>query len=101
MVSFIRRGESEGELIVAAANFTPVVRVGYRIGLPRGGFWREALNSDAEIYGGSGCGNMGEVRAEKVPFHGRDYSAEMTLPPLGFLIFVSGEAETISEQEEK
>lgn len=101
VVSFIRRGESEGELIVAAANFTPVVRVGYRIGLPRGGFWREALNSDAEIYGGSGCGNMGGVRAEKVPFHGRDYSAEMTLPPLGFLIFVSGEAETISEQEEK
>ena len=52
-------------------------------------------------YGFIGCGNMGGVRAEKVPFHGRDYSAEMTLPPLGFLIFVSGEAETISEQEEK
>ena len=85
VVSFIRR-DREGRSVVFAANFTPVVRYGYRVGLPAGGRWDEALNSDAEIYGGSGVGNMGGVEAEEVPFHGQDFSAALTLPPLGIII---------------
>jgi 1,4-alpha-glucan branching enzyme len=69
--------------VVAAFNFTPVPRPGYRLGVPRGGFWRELLNSDAEGYGGSGWGNQGGVQAEEVPWHGRPHSLPLTLPPLG------------------
>ena len=58
--------------------------------MPRGGFWRELLNSDAEIYGGSGVGNLGGVEADPVPCHGRPYSLELTLPPLA-VIFLKPE----------
>jgi 1,4-alpha-glucan branching enzyme len=68
-------------------NLTPVPREGYRVGLPRGGRWREVLNSDAEQYGGSGVGNMGGVHAEDLPWHHQPHSAAMTLPPLGVLWF--------------
>ena len=60
-------------------------RHGYRMGLPRSGRWREAINTDAEAYGGSGVGNMGGVEAEPVPWHGQAFSAELTLPPLAVL----------------
>ncbi len=66
-------------------NFTPVPRVGYRLGVPSGGFWRELLNSDAAEYGGSGMGNMGGVQAEDLPSHGRSHSLNLTLPPLSAL----------------
>ena len=85
VVSFIRR-DGEGRTLALVANFTPVVRMGYRVGLPCGGGWREVLNSDAEVYGGSGVGNMGRVEAETEEFHGRPYSAELTLPPLGCVV---------------
>ena len=85
VVSFIRR-DGEGRTLALVANFTPVVRMGYRVGLPCGGGWREVLNSDAEVYGGSGVGNMGRVEAEAEEFHGRPYSAELTLPPLGCVV---------------
>lgn len=85
VVSFIRR-DGEGHILALVANFTPVVRMGYRVGLPLGGAWREVLNSDAEIYGGSGVGNMGRVEAEEEEFHGRPYSAELTIPPLGCVV---------------
>lgn len=88
VVSFIRRSADAGRPVVIAANFTPVLRCGYRIGLPLPGYWREALNSDASVYGGSGCGNMGGVTAEDMPFHGKDFSAEITLPPLSCTVFV-------------
>ena len=104
VVSFIRRAAGTSGPVVIAANFTPVVRSGYRIGLPLPGFWREALNSDASVYGGSGCGNMGGVTAEDVPFHGRDHSAEITLPPLSCTVFVKDApepgAQISSEAEE-
>ncbi len=89
--SFIRKGESRGDLVVVVCNFTPVIRNDYRIGIPGDGFWREILNSDAEIYGGSGCGNLGEVKASSIPAHGRPWSLDLTLPPLGVL-FLSGNA---------
>jgi len=60
-------------------------RVGYRVGVPAGGYWRELLNSDASEYGGTGVGNMGGAQAEAEPEHGRPYSLKLTLPPLGAL----------------
>lgn len=84
--SFIRRRPGSGDTLLAICNFTPVPRHIYRIGLPEGGVWTELLNSDAEIYGGSGLGNFGEVTAEPVPCHDRPFSAAFTLPPLGFLL---------------
>ena len=66
-------------------NYTPVAREGYRVGVPQGGEWRELLNSDAPVYGGSGVGNYGAVRAEESPSHGREFSLLLTLPPLGAL----------------
>jgi 1,4-alpha-glucan branching enzyme len=64
-----------------------VPRPGYRVGLPRPGAWREALNSDAGLYGGSNVGNFGGVTAEDYNVHSQSYSAVFTLPPLGVLIF--------------
>ncbi|MEW6746633.1 MAG: 1,4-alpha-glucan branching protein GlgB [Planctomycetota bacterium] len=87
-LSYMRKGldDSSGPLL-AVANFTPVPRPDYRIGAPAGGFWREVLNSDATLYGGSGLGNMGGVEAHPVPCHGRDHSLTVTLPPLAIVIF--------------
>jgi len=64
-----------------------VPRHGYRVGVPRGGFWKEMLNSDAQAYWGSGMGNLGGVTAETVPSHGKPYSLLLTLPPLSTVFF--------------
>ena len=82
VVSFLRRGRDEADVVLAACNFTPVPRHNYRAGVPRGGFWREALNTDAAEYGGSGQGNLGGVEAAPVPCHGHPFSLNLTLPPL-------------------
>ena len=66
-------------------NFTPVVREAYRIGLPRGGRWREILNTDAGAYGGGNIGNLGALEASNTPSHGLASSVELTLPPLACL----------------
>jgi 1,4-alpha-glucan branching enzyme len=87
--SYIRKGKSTSDIILVALNLTPVPRDSYRIGTPRGGFWKEALNSDAKIYGGNDLGNGGGVEAEPVPSHGRPHSISVTLPPLGALFFKS------------
>jgi 1,4-alpha-glucan branching enzyme len=81
-ISLVRKGKSSTQQIVVVCNFTPVPRIGYRLGVPAGGFWRELLNSDAKEYGGSGMGNLGGVMAEKQEVHGRPYSLNLTLPPL-------------------
>ncbi len=73
------------DCVLVAFNFTPVPRPGYRLGVPRGGRFIERLNSDASAYGGSGVGNGGGVTAEPTPWHGRDFSISLTLPPLGVL----------------
>ena len=67
-------------------NFTPVPRGGYRIGVPEGGWYRELLNSDGEIYGGSNVGNGGGVLADDQPSHGFNHSLTITVPPLGFVL---------------
>jgi len=86
-LAFLRKGRDPRELLLAVFNFTPVPREMYRIGVPRGGVWREILNSDAEVYGGSGLGNLGAVEALPVPSHGRPYSVEVLLPPLAAVFF--------------
>jgi 1,4-alpha-glucan branching enzyme len=82
VLSFIRRGRTPGDFIVAVFNATPVVRHGYRIGVPEPGIYREVFNSDAERYGGSNVGNGGNVQAADLKHMGRRYSLELTLPPL-------------------
>jgi 1,4-alpha-glucan branching enzyme len=83
VVVFGRRDKSGDRLVVFAANFSPVPRDGYRIGLPRGGRWNEVLNTDASVYGGGGVGNLGAVDAQPLGWHDQPFSAEVTLPPLG------------------
>jgi 1,4-alpha-glucan branching enzyme len=85
--AFVRCGAEPDLPVVMVSNFTPVPRHGYRIGLPRSGWWREALNTDAQLYGGSGVGNLGGVGARNIPLHGLPASAELTLPPLATLYF--------------
>jgi 1,4-alpha-glucan branching enzyme len=87
VLSFLRSGDSAGSLIAVVLNFTPVPRHDYRIGVPRGGFWREVLNSDSPAYGGSGQGNMGGVEASVIPAHGRSWSLNITVPPLAAVFF--------------
>jgi 1,4-alpha-glucan branching enzyme len=84
VISFVR--QSHGETTVVVANFTPVPREHYRIGLPGGGIWREVLNSDSEYYGGSNLGNPYPLQAEQGRWMNRDWSVALTLPPLAALI---------------
>ncbi|MGW3857440.1 1,4-alpha-glucan branching protein GlgB [Micromonospora arida] len=81
-VSFVRIAP-DGSTLVCVANFSASPLHDYRIGLPAGGTWQEVLNTDAHHYGGSGVGNLGEVRAEDVPWHGMVASAALQVPPLG------------------
>jgi 1,4-alpha-glucan branching enzyme len=89
VLSYLRRGQNTDELLAIVCNFTPVVRQNYRVGAPRGGFWHEVLNGDAQDYGGGGHGNLGGVEAAPIPYHGRPYSLMLTLPPLAMLVFKS------------
>ena len=86
VVTFLRWPD-EGPPVMVACNFTPVVREGYRVGVPLAGPWREILNSDSPDYGGGGIGNMGRVVAEERAWHGRSHSVALTLPPLGIVVF--------------
>ena len=86
VVSFIRRGHDPADFVIALLNLTPVPREGYRIGVPKVGGYIELLNSDAEAYGGSNCGNGGLVFTESIASHGYSESLGLRLPPLGFLL---------------
>jgi 1,4-alpha-glucan branching enzyme len=90
VIGLSRCGRSSDDDIIAVFNFTPVPRHSYRVGVPRGGYWAELLNSDAVEYGGSGMGNMGGVEAVPVEWHGRPYSITVTLPPLSATFFKAG-----------
>jgi 1,4-alpha-glucan branching enzyme len=88
VVAVMRKSKSEPEReVVVVLNFTPVPRYNYQVGVPHGGYWKEILNSDAPMYGGSGQGNMGGLEASPIPLHGRRWSLNLTLPPLGALFF--------------
>lgn len=85
VVSFLRRSKDGRELIFIG-NFTPVPREGYRIGVPKNTVWREVLNSDSSIYGGSNMGNLGKITTKEHEFHGRPYSVLAMLPPLACIV---------------
>ena len=83
----MRQTTDASRRVAVVMNLTPVLRHGYRIGLPVGGVWREALNSDAGSYAGSNQGNLGRVTADALPAHGQPCSANLTLPPMSVLAF--------------
>jgi 1,4-alpha-glucan branching enzyme len=85
VISFVRYAREAADASVVLVNFTPIVRYDYHIGVPCAGTYREVLNSDADIYGGSGVGN-GRVQAVDVPSHGLPASMTLTVPPLGFVL---------------
>ena len=87
VIAFARFARNREDFIVFACNFTPVPRVGYRLGVPKLGLYREILNTDSEMFGGSNMGNSGAVEAEPVGHHGRPASLTMTLPPLAIVAF--------------
>ncbi len=84
--SFMRRAKSSDEFVVVVTNFTPVPREGYRVGVPKPGYYQELINSDAEAYWGGGLGNEGGVQTEEVPFHAHPHSLVLTLPPLATIM---------------
>jgi 1,4-alpha-glucan branching enzyme len=89
VISLTRHSSSNSERrVVVVLNFTPIPRHNYQVGVPEGGYWREVLNSDATIYGGSGQGNMGGVDAAPIPLHARQWSVTLTLPPLGAVFLI-------------
>ena len=85
VIAFARFSVGAARTVVCVCNFSPVPRPGYRVGLPRPGRWREVMNTDATVYGGSGVGNSGAVDAEELGWHGQQWSAELQVPPLGVL----------------
>ena len=89
VVSFIRKGKASDQTLIFVFNFTPVPRMNYRIGAPRPGFYKELINSDSTVYGGSNVGLGGGIKAESRPWHGQPYSFNLHLPPLGMLILKS------------
>jgi 1,4-alpha-glucan branching enzyme len=88
VVAFARQSKEGRRVLVFIANLSPVPRENYRVGLPRSGRWREAVNTDSTFYGGADIGNLGGVEAEPIPWHGQPVSAELTLPPLAAIWLV-------------
>ena len=76
VLTFLRKSRTTNEIVLVACNFTPVFRTSYRTGVPRGGYWKELLNTDAIEYKGSGQGNAGGVQAEQISWHGRPFSVK-------------------------
>lgn len=87
ILSFVRYDKNHQHPVIVICNFTPMPRFNYRIGVPEEGSWKEMLNSDAREYSGSGHGNFGNVESFPVPYHQEDYSINITLPPLGIVMF--------------
>jgi 1,4-alpha-glucan branching enzyme len=87
VVAYIRKAQDPSEHLVVVCNFTPMPREGYRIGVPEHCFYVEVLNSDAEIYWGSNMGNQGGFASDPIPWQGRPYSLNLTLPPLAMCVF--------------
>jgi 1,4-alpha-glucan branching enzyme len=89
VLTFLRKGRSTDDILLVVCNFTPVPRHNYRVGVPRGGYWREVLNSDAREYGGSGQGNIGGADAVPIAAHGRLHALSVVVPPLAAVFFKS------------
>ena len=95
IVSFVRRARDPDDFMVVLANFTPVPREGYRVGVPAPGFYRELLNSDSTCYGGSNVGNSGGLPSEPTPWQGQPHSILLTVPPLAVVFFKPDREERI------
>jgi 1,4-alpha-glucan branching enzyme len=89
VIVFLRKDRSNTPRVLVACNLTPVIRHGYRVGVPSSGYWREALNSDSNAYGGANVGNGGGLHTEPVPSHGQAQSLSLTLPPLGVVFLIA------------
>ncbi|RIK36742.1 MAG: 1,4-alpha-glucan branching enzyme [Chloroflexi bacterium] len=89
VLTYLRIGRDEREMVLCACNFTPVPRHNYRVGVPCEGIWREVLNSDAREYWGSGQGNLGAAETTPVPCHGLPFSLNLVLPPLGCIVLTA------------
>jgi 1,4-alpha-glucan branching enzyme len=87
VIIFVRFARNREDFLVFCCNFTPVPRHNYKIGVPRGGVYREVFNTDADMFGGSNLGNLGETFAAGAPSHGRPASMWITLPPLAVVVF--------------
>lgn len=87
VVSFLRWDKNRSAPALIICNFSPIARAPYRVGVPLGGHWKESLNTDSTLYGGSGEGNLGGLDTEEIGAHGHKTSLSMTLPPLACLIF--------------
>jgi 1,4-alpha-glucan branching enzyme len=96
LLAFRRVAPASGKEIICIGNFSPLIRENHRIGLPRKGSYRQILNTDAEKYAGGGVGVVKSIKAEKTPWHGLDYSAAITLPPLGTMWFEAPQPKKIS-----
>ncbi len=88
IISFLRRGRGERDFAIVACNFTPVVREGFRVGVPGAAAYAEVLNSDANVYGGTNVGNLGAVSVEAIPANGYAQSISLTLPPLAAIVLL-------------
>ncbi len=100
VLCYMRKGVKASDVVLVVANFTPIVREDYRVGVPHKGFWQELLNSDATEYGGSGVGNYGGVWSDDWSKHGRDQSISLRLPPLS-LIVLKAHIDDIVETDDK
>ena len=96
MLAYLRKPADGSEAVLVVLNFTPVPRLGYRVGVPWGGAWNEILNSDAKLYGGADFGNLGGTIAEPTATHGRPHSVTLTVPPLG-AIYLKGAIEGLPQ----
>jgi 1,4-alpha-glucan branching enzyme len=85
VIAFLRKAKDQNNQVLCLCNFTPVPRYDYRVGVPGAGYYRELLNSDASVYGGSNMGNAGGLQASALPSHGMPHSLALTLPPLSVL----------------
>ena len=85
-IAYLRRASNPEDCVVVVCNFTPVVRDGYRVGVPHGGYYSEVLNTDSHYYGGSDVGNGGGKTARAVPMHGLPFSLDLRLPPLATVV---------------
>ncbi len=98
VLTFLRKPRSaDAPLILGVCNFLPAVHYDYRVGVPRPGFWKEILNTDAEEYGGSGRGNFGGIEGDEIGWNSRPYSIRLTVPPLGALFLEGPPAHSTTE----
>jgi 1,4-alpha-glucan branching enzyme len=87
VITYLRQDRAARNFVSVVGNYTPVAREGYRMGVPRAGFWRELINTNSEYYGGTGLGNGGGVMAEPVPADGFEHSLRLVLPPTSTTLF--------------